>query len=246
MSTPSSPGPGANDPAAIFQALGFTRHAGVQWRRASDGRTWRLSFLPQRRTRYYGEVRARHTQGWRLRVDTTTTVPVRAYAVRRGLARNGVMRRIHRWRGFQHVPLSAPADRFEMVTSDADWVRRLLAAPDTFAAFAGLAEYREQAGQAASVYFDPQSLHYASPLWQPSDLTAERLTAVLASLEILAAAADGLPPPARPSHLNGVERLAAAHPWLGAVTFLVTAMAVLGGLGLVFVAVAIGALLWFR
>lgn len=246
MSTPSLPAADAPDASAIFQALGFTRQSGGPWRRESGGRTWRLSFMPQRRTKYYGEVRTRHTQGWRLRVDTTTSVPVRAYAVRRGLAQNGLMRRVYRWRRFEHVPLPSPAGSFEMVTSDADWMRRLLAAPDAFAAFADLAEYREQAGQAASVYFDPQSLHYASPLWQASDLTAERVTAVLASLESLAAAADRLPPPARPSHLNAVERLAAAHPWLGAVAFLVTAMAVLGGLGLVLVAVAIGALLLLR
>ncbi|MEZ5421379.1 MAG: hypothetical protein R2708_29125 [Vicinamibacterales bacterium] len=245
MSPPSLPPPGAGAPA-IFEALGFTPHSGGQWRRESDGRTWRLSFRPQRRTKYYGEVRTRQTQGWRLRVDTTTSVPVRAYAVRRGLAQNGLMRRIYRWRGFQHLPLSAPADRFEMITSDAEWVRRLLAAPDTFAAFAALAEYREQAGQAASVYFDPQSLHYASPLWQPSDLTSERVTAVLGGLESLAAAADRLPPPARPSRLTAVETLLRANPWMAAVAYFAIAMAVLGGLGLGLVALAIGAIMLLR
>jgi len=227
MSTESSDGSRVASPATTFESLGFVHEGGVKWRRDADGRTWRLTFMPQRRTKYSGEVRIINAQGWRLRIDTTTSAMVRAYAVRRSVAQNGLLRRIHRFRRLEHVPLAAPADAFVMVTSDAAWTRQLLASPEVLAAFSGLAEYRQAAGASASVYFDPASMHYASPLLQVDDVTTDRVASTLNGLMTLARAADRLPPPALPSTLNAAERLMRDHPYMVVIGFFAVGLAVL-------------------
>lgn len=216
--------------ARTLEPLGFVRRDGRhQWQREADGRSWRVSFGPQNRTRYYGELRTRQIQGWRLRIDITTRVMVRAYVVRAGIASHGVMRWFYRWRRFEHVPVPHGADGFEVVTSDAGWVEPLLREPAALQAFTALAEFRTGAGDAASVYFEPGGLHYASPLLQAVEVQAPRLVETIERLTVLAREADRQPPSARPVRLTAAERFLREQPYLVAIGFFVGVLALLAG-----------------
>jgi len=225
--------------------LGFVQDTPIRWRREVGGRSWMLTLLPQRRTRHYGTVRRTYTQGWRVRLDVTTHVPVRAYTAVSGFAANGLVRRIYAFRRLECVPLSTDGGTFTMVTSDAGWLRQLLATPDALQAIDAL-ESRSGLGQSSSVYFEPNSLHYASPLLQLDDVTASRLEGPVAALEALARAAETVPPPTRPVQETAFSRWMTAHPTAAAGLFLVGAIAVLGAISLVIGGAAIAVLLRAR
>lgn len=246
MSSPSASPEQTAQLTSALTSLGFVQDSPLRWRREVVGRSWVLTLAPQRRTRHYDPVRITYTQGWRLRLDVTTHVPVRAYTVVSGFAANGLVRRIYAFRRLEVVPLSTDGGAFTMVTSDAGWLRQLLATPDALRAIDALTESRSGSGQSSSVYFEPNSLHYASPLLQLDDVTAARLEGPVAALETLARAAEGVPPPTRPVQVTAFGRWLTAHPIAAAGLLVVGAVAVLGAISLVMLGAAIAVLLLRR
>lgn len=234
----------ANLCSAVDEALsglGFAREGySPRWRCDHDGRSWTARFSRDRRTRYAGEVRARFTLGYRLRVDVTTSVKARFYLVLRSFASSGLVRRIYRWRRLEVLPDSpAGLPDFVTVANDGVWAARLLADAAASGNLVVLSEVREGAGASASVYLEPGSLHYASPRLQPADVTPERVTWAVERLTELVRAAEALPAPERPATIGPLQVLAKAHPGLLAV-------GLLGGLmvATVVVALAFMSIMW--
>lgn len=203
----------------VLGGLGFVPDGQAgRWRSDRDGRSWTARLSRDQRTKYAGEVRYRRTLGYRLRIDVTTSVKARLYLVKQGFTTSGLIRRIYRWRRLEVLPRGLPGlPEFVPVTRNPDWARRLLADPVASQAAAALSEYRAEAGAAASVYFEPGTLYYASPRLQPQDATVERLTWTVERLSELVRAAERLPAPERPAALNRVEVFAKANPALAAV-----------------------------
>lgn len=224
----------------VLSGLGFAREGYTpRWRSERDGRSWSVRFSRDRRTRYAGEVRARFTLGYRLRIDLTTSVRTRLYLVLRSFASGGLVRRIYRWRRLEVLPES-PAGLHDLVAvaNDPVWGTRLLADPTARGNLAVLSEVREGAGASASVYFEPGSLHYASPRLQPPDVTPDRVTWVVERLTELARTTENLPAPERPATLGRFEKLAKAHPALLAVGLLAGLMATTLIAGLLMMSIA--------
>lgn len=213
---------------------------GGQWLRVQDGRSWTATFSPQRRTQYhYDAVRTTRIQGYRLRIEVTTSVMVRAFMVRSDITSNTLVRWIYRLKGYQTVPITHPRMAvFRMVTGDPGWVGQLLRKSAPSQALAALAEFREQAGQAASVYFQPGRLHYASPLLGADEVQASRLVKTVSNLTTLVREAESLPPPTRPARLSRMEVYAREHRFIMAAGILAGGVAVVGLATLLFILLA--------
>lgn len=226
--------------ARALAPFGFTDdgHAG-RWQSRPAGRVWTVTFSPDRRTKYYGEVRVRDTIGFRLRIDVAVSVMMRVYVLRSGVASNPVIRRIHRWRGLHPLPSPVGVDgRFEIVTIDPVWTSRLVVQPRAAAALDTLVEFREAAGASSSVYVEPGGLHYASPRWQISDIEEARIGAIVTALGSLAEEAERQPPPERPAQLNWLERFFRTRPYLAAILSVGGIMTVLVALTVLLMTVA--------
>jgi hypothetical protein len=216
-----------------LRGLGF-KPAGAlgTWSGHHDGRDWTVHVSPQRRTHYRGDVRNRVTQGYRLRINAGTGVPVRAYFVESRFADFGLVRMIYRWRRFTSFPLQiAGLETFRGVTCDAVWLRSLLSEPRAAASLLELVEHRENHGQSASVYFDPGALSYCSPLWAAAAIDAPNTLRRLDALIFLAREAERIAPPSQPARLSAFERYGKANPMVTALLFFAGALGVLVMLG---------------
>lgn len=220
--------------ARIGTALGHvgmtdTVAQGAAWTGRHAGRAWMLRLDLQTRTRHGGGVRTREFQGCRLRIEASTKAPVRAYVVPRGFAANALVRLVYRLRRFEVVPMGLHGlSRFSAVTRDADWWRALLSRPRSSSALAALADHREQPGASASVYFEPEALHFTSPLWQADEVQPERVAAILEALATLAHEAEQAPAPAKPARRTRWEAYARSNPTV--VVLLLLAALVLGSM----------------
>jgi hypothetical protein len=231
-----------------LRGLGFApARAPGKWSGRYDGRDWTVHVSPQRRTYCRGEIRTRVTQGYRLRINAGTVVPMRAYFVESRFADVGLVRMIYRWRRFASFPLEIEGlEPFRGVASDADWLRSLLAEPRAAASLLELVEHRERHGDSASVYFDPEQLSYCSPLLAADAIDAPRTLRCIDALVFLAREAEKLPPPAQPARLSAFERYGRAHPALAALLFFAAVLGALAILTLLGVAAVFSVLLLTR
>jgi hypothetical protein len=215
---------------------------GRSWSGAHDGRNWTVDCTPQRRTRYHGEARVRATQGYRLRVTATTTVPMRLYVVESRFATSGIVGAIYRMRRF--AVLFSEIDgmqTFRIVTQDPDWARMFLDQPRVAASLIDVVEHRDRHGQSSSLWLDPGKLCYTSPLRPPAEVDAASTNAAIDALIFLAREAERLPPPSRPARLNRLEHASRANPALAAILIVFGLMAVLGIAGVLFSLLLLGA-----
>jgi hypothetical protein len=218
-----------------LSSLGFERTArfGVAgWRGLVEGRACNVSVKALRRTRYYGEVRSSQLVGYKLNVDLETSVRTKLFLVKRSFARNPIVRVAYRVRRQVTVAdLPPPLQDFHAVVGDETWARRFLEQGEAVGAAAELLREDATPAYMGSVYFMPTSesgrLYYASPIVSLEALTTERAQRVIERLESILRVAEALPPPEVPVRVGRFGRLTEKHPWVGA-------LAVLGGLGLIF------------
>jgi hypothetical protein len=211
--------------AVIDHALtscGFSGTVGSKrWDGVRSSWKWVVRLSRDRRTRYAGEVRTRHTLGYRLRIDISIPVSVRLYIVTKSIASNGLMRWVYRWRRQEVVAGVPPAlEGFVVVTANPDWARRLLADPDAVRILGGLMELRTAAGAASSVYFEADGLYYQSPRWQLPDITTEGIQRIVAELERLGRTAQALPVPDNPQRVSRLHAWTKANPAVAAIGLL--------------------------
>ena len=237
--SPGRPATVAQRATEISEALGARgfvpkkRFASMLWERPAPGGCT-IALSRQSRTRYAGEVRYRQHLGFRVRIDLDCEVYTGLYFVKSGLARSRILRRIWRWRRLHLVEeLPAGLDGHVMLAREPDWADRLLLDGDTTGALGDLLD-RHAGKLAGSVYLEPGTLAYASPILTASMVEASFVEQTLDELETVRDACARIPPPRRalpPSKLRAFTRdrpLAAALLTIGA---LLGCLGVLGMIG---------------
>jgi YD repeat-containing protein len=208
--------------AAVGSSLaevGFVQDGkATRWRCDMNGRRLTAHFSRDRRTKYAGEIRTRHTLGYRLRIEVETSAKVRMYIVKKGVAENSLMRFVYRHFRRMYVLPEIPAglEGFRIVTRNPDWARRLLARPAAISAMADLTVLRDEAGATSSVYFEPSTLCYASPRLRPENIVHNRFVTTVLELGDLAREADEIEAPERPEELGRFGAFAKANPMFAA------------------------------
>ncbi len=186
----------------------------TRWRCEMEGRRLTATFSRDHRTRYSGDIRTRHTLGYRLRIEVETSAKVRMYIVKESVTENRIMQFMYRRFKRMHVLPEVPSgcEGFRIVTRNPEWTRRLIARPLALSAMADLTVLIDEAGATSSVYFEPLTLCYASPRLQPSDIVSNRFATIALQLADLARAADEIEAPDRPEELGRFGAYAKAHP----------------------------------
>jgi hypothetical protein len=217
-----------------------TRSGVFQWDGSYDGHTWHAWLGQRRKNFYFGDIRARRTIGYKLRIEAQTPVMMRAYILRAGFATNFFVRYLNQRRGLvlmQASPLSL--SQFRIVTRDPEWMASLLARPEALSLISSLVEYRSGLGECAEVYFEPGRLHYASAQMQLPDISEEKLATTMTQLSVLLRVAEQLPAPNHPASITKEDDRS-----IGRLVVVVAAIMLGGLLALAAGALAIGALVW--
>ena len=220
--TPVTVADRAREIGEALAARGFgesRRFTSWLWARPAP-RPCQIVLSRQSRTKYAGEIRYRKHLGFRVRIDLDCEVYTRIYFVRAGMAKSGILRRIWRWRGLQLIEnVPAVIDDHVVLAREADWAGALLLDHEAVEAVAEL--LRRYAGRlSGSVYLEPGTLAYGSPLLSGARVEADYVENMLDALETISAACERLPQPSRPMKPSKLRAFAREHPLAAAVTMI--------------------------
>ena len=200
--------------------MGFQRgfrYGNTLWRGSFHGRECAISVRRQSRNRYIGDARIRQFLGYRLSIQLETRVRTQLFFVKKGVASNALVRWIYRLRKQQVLEqLPSVLDGYCVVTRDSQWARNLLAATQAMSVVGQL--LKDDAAITAlsgSVYFMPEEVHYGSPMLAKDAITLSRIMGILARLEEVAQAAEGIDQPQVEITPSGFSRLTQDKPVLG-------------------------------
>ena len=221
---------------------GWQRSSGLghaKWQRLIEGRTLTLRLSAMSRTGYSGEVRYRKRLGYKLRLDVSTSAPVRVFFVRSGFADSAIVRWVWRLRGQHRVETSSSyLDGFTVAATNVAWARALTMDATAMADVGTLLRDGAAPTYAGSVYLSPQQLHYASPILPPDSITVERANTVVVQMLCVADRIDALPKPSTTETETALERFARQRPLLMVLAVLGGALALLAGGAMIVVAAA--------
>ena len=162
---------------------------GAEWHAERDGRTWTLSLAPQRRTRYYGELRVRELMGLRLRISVTTAIKDKLYVVPEGFANTWWVRWLYRLRGW--TTLNGTMGH-SVVTDSPEWATRVVQRPG-FAEHMRWMQHTHAASRPfGSFYVHVGKAHYGSPILASSQVTLDFVEQLLFRMEAVLRDAEGV------------------------------------------------------
>ena len=183
----------SNALAAFLESEGFRFDAakqGGQWQAERDGRTWILSVNPQRRTRYYGELKVREWVGQHLRISATTGVQAKLYAVSNGFTGNWVVRWIYRLRGLTVLNASSS---HSVVTDSPEWTSRMMSRTGFARHTQWMQDVPDASKRLGSFHVLAGQGHFSNPVLNPSQLTPSFVRELLTRIETVLREAEAVP-----------------------------------------------------